>query len=95
MFKPKGPSVKGGSFGFLLNNKYGQTIRNQYVGGQEGDRQYLGAIECLDDMITEDKRNQIDISDVIDFAVNDGFCRGVILNPYDLRKHFDRMNAIM
>ena len=70
-----------------------ETIRGYFPGFIEPDLQQWSKV--MDDMIMEDKRNQIQISDVIDFAVNDGFWRGVILNPYDLRKHFDRMNAIM
>ncbi len=70
-----------------------ETIRGYSPGFKEPDLQQWSKV--MDDMIKEDKRNQMDISDVIDFAVNDGFWRKVILNPYDLRKHFDRMNSIM
>lgn len=51
--------------------------------------------KTIDDMISHDKRDQVVITDIIDFALNDSFWQKVILSPHDLRKHFDRMNSIM
>ena len=70
-----------------------ENLRDCLPGFMEPDMQEWSKI--IDDMIKVEKRHWVDISDVIEFAVNDGFWRKVIFSPSDLRKHFDRMRGIM
>lgn len=73
---------------YLLEN-----IRENQPGFMEPDIQKWSKV--FDDMIKQDKRSQVVITDLIDFAQNDTFWRSVILNPSDLQRNYDRLNSIM
>ncbi len=73
---------------YLLEN-----IRENQPGFMEPDIQKWSKV--FDDMIKQDKRSQVVITDLIDFAQNDTFWRSVILNPNDLQRNYDRLNSIM